>query len=273
MDPVSDSALKGRRILETGSPRRPGVPLLRMNLLYCCNTRTPLPSRSMSAQNPSCSCWPARSPGWQAAFTLVELLVVMAIVAILVGLLGPALARSKEKAKVAKVHAELYGVGLALEMYSDDHQGQVPPVRVNCNTDLSTHWCQFPAELADDGYLPRRTDKPGMAANLEDVFNPGHTYKYGAPGPCILNDTPNGNYRLWAPDDFPECASASGKYYSSQADSPVRWVLWSLGPRPDSDQAQDSHAPLAGGSWYRRGGDGGVIARMATHDGLQLKTP
>ena len=81
-----------------------------------------------------------RSPG----FTLVELLVVIAIIAILASLLLPALAGAKEKAKVAKVHAELYGVGLALEMYADDHEGQLPPVRVNCNTDLSTHWCQFP---------------------------------------------------------------------------------------------------------------------------------
>ena len=75
----------------------------------------------------------------RSAFTLVELLVVIAIIGILASLLLPALARAKEKAKVAKVHAELYGVGLALEMYSDDHDGQLRPVRVNCNTDLSTH--------------------------------------------------------------------------------------------------------------------------------------
>lgn len=205
-------------------------------------------------------------------FTLVELLLVIAIIAILASLLLPALARAKEKAKVVKVHAELYGVGLALEMYSDDHEGQLPPVRVNCNTDLSTHWCQFPIELAQEGYLARG-DKPGMAANMEDVFNPGHTYKYAAPGPQILNDSPGGNYKLWVPDDFPECATNAGHYYSTRADSPVRWVLWSLGPRPDSDKTQDSHAPIANRSWYRRSGDGGVIARMATKEGMQFKTP
>jgi len=209
-----------------------------------------------------------RSPG----FTLVELLVVMAIIAILASLLLPALARAKEKAKVAKVHVELYGVGLALEMYADDHEGQLPLVRVNCNTDLSTHWCQFPLELAQEGYLAHG-DKSGLAANMEDVFNPGHTYKYATPGPQILNDSPGGNYKLWVPNDFPECTTNSGKYYSSRTDSPVRWVLWSLGPRPDSDKTQDSHAPIAHRSWYRRAGDGGVIARMATRDGMQLKTP
>jgi prepilin-type N-terminal cleavage/methylation domain-containing protein len=205
-------------------------------------------------------------------FTLVELLVVIAIIAILASLLLPALARAKEKAKVVKVHAELYGVGLALEMYGDDHDGQLPPVRVNCNSDLSSHWCQFPVELAEEGYLPRG-DKPGMAANMEDVFNRGHTYKYATPGPQILNDSPGGNYRLWVPDDFPACATNSGKYYSIRADSPVRWVVWSMGPRPTSDKSQDSRAPIANRSWYRRAGDGGVIARMATRDGMQLKTP
>ena len=122
---------------------------------------------------------------------MVELLVVIAIIAVLVSRLLPALARAKERAKVVKVHAELYGVGLALEMYADDHAGELPPVRVNCNSDLYAHWCQFPPELADQGYLPK-SDRPGMAAYMEDVFNPGHTYKYATPGPQILNDTPGG---------------------------------------------------------------------------------
>jgi prepilin-type N-terminal cleavage/methylation domain-containing protein len=207
-----------------------------------------------------------------SGFTLVELLVVIAIIAILASMLLSALGRANEKAKVVKVHAELYGVGLALEMYADDHEGQLPPVHVNCNSDLSSHWCQFPAELADRGYLPKG-DRPGMSACMEDVFNPGHTYKYATPGPCILNDTPNGNYRLWVPDDFPECASTNGSYYSSRAESPVRWVIWSLGPRPNSDKTEDPHAPTARGSWYRKAGDGGVIARMAIRGGMQFKTP
>jgi prepilin-type N-terminal cleavage/methylation domain-containing protein len=208
----------------------------------------------------------------RGAFTLVELLVVIAVIAILASLLLPTVGRVKERAKVVRVHAELYGVGLALQMYSDDHDGQLPPVRVNCNTDLSAHWCQFPIELAEEGYLARG-NKPGLAANMEDVFNPGHTYKYATPGPQLLNDSPSGNYKLWVPDDFPKCATNTGRYYSSPGESPVRWVVWSLGPRPDNSPTQDAHAPLANRSWYRRAGDGGVIARMAGREGMQFKTP
>jgi prepilin-type N-terminal cleavage/methylation domain-containing protein len=205
-------------------------------------------------------------------FTLIELLVVVAIIGLLAAMLLPALARAKEKAKVAKAHAELYGVGLALEMYAEDHEGNLPPVRVDCNSDLASHWCQFPIELATEGYLPR-SDRPGMAACMEDVFNPGHTYKYATPGPCLMNDTPNGNYPVWIPSDFPECATNSGRYYSSRADAPLRWVVWSLGPRPASAKSLDARAPVAGRTWYRRAGDGGVIARMATREGWQFKTP
>ncbi len=208
----------------------------------------------------------------QRGFTLVELLVVIAIIGVLAAMLLPALAGAKEKAKVAKVHAELYGVGLALEMYSQDADGKLPPVRVNCNSDMAMHWCQFPVELAEQGYLPRGHDA-GMAANMEDVFNRGHTYKYAAPGPSLLNGSPAGNYRLWVPEDFPECASDNGRYYSTPGDAPIRWVLWSLGPKPNSSKSQDSHAPMAGRSWYRGTRDGGVIVRFATREGMPVKSP
>jgi prepilin-type N-terminal cleavage/methylation domain-containing protein len=206
------------------------------------------------------------------AFSLIELLVVIAIIALLAALLLPALSRGREKAKAARAQAELYGVGLALEMYSDDNAAKLPPVRVNCNTDLATHWCQFPVELVEQHYLGAGS-KPGMAANMEDVFNPNHTCKYAAPGPQLLNGAPSGNYQLWVPDDVPTCSSTNGHYYSSLKDSPVRWVIWSLGPRADSPESQDEYAPMAARSWYRRTGGGGVIARFQTGTGIQFKSP
>jgi prepilin-type N-terminal cleavage/methylation domain-containing protein len=205
-------------------------------------------------------------------FTLIELLAVIAIIALLVALLLPALSRAKEKAKVTRAVVELNGVGQALEMYSEDNAAKLPPVRVNCNTDLATHWCQFPVELAEQHYLGAGR-KPGMAANMEDVFNPDHTYKYAAPGPQLLNDTPGGNYQLWVPNDLPTCASTNGQYYSDPKDSPIRWVIWSMGPKPDSAQSQDEHAPMAQQSWYHRTGEGGVIARFQTRVGVQFQTP
>jgi len=210
--------------------------------------------------------------GGPAAFTLIELLVVVAILGLLASLLLPAFGRAREKAKVARVHAELYGIGLALHMYADDHGGRLPPVRANCNSDLREHWCQLPLELAELRYLPR-SDQGGREANLEDPFDPGHTYKYAAPGPMLLNGDPAGDYALWVPTNFPGLDGEHGKTYTRPETSPIRWAVWSLGPRPQSAKSQSPYAPLSRQTWYQRTGDDGVIVRYATREGVQFKSP
>jgi prepilin-type N-terminal cleavage/methylation domain-containing protein len=206
------------------------------------------------------------------AFTLVELLVVMAIIAVLAQLLLPVMGLAKEKAKVARVHCELANIGLALDMYSTDYNGKVPPVRVNCNSDLSSHWCELPVELANERYV-HRSNQAGLSADFEDIFNPGHTYKYAAPGPELLNDAPVGNFSLWSPTNAPIDMSGGGSYFTDPKSSPVRWVVWSLGPKPASAKSLGTYAPLSGDDWYRHTGDGGVIVRFADRNGTQFSSP
>lgn len=60
------------------------------------------------------------------AFTLVELLVVIAIIGILAALLLPALSRAKAQARSTVCKNHLRQMGVALQMYVQDHDGRYP---------------------------------------------------------------------------------------------------------------------------------------------------
>ena len=59
-------------------------------------------------------------------FTLVELLVVMAIIAVLASLMLPALSKSKQRARVTKCLSNLHQIGIAFELYVEDAEGHFP---------------------------------------------------------------------------------------------------------------------------------------------------
>jgi prepilin-type N-terminal cleavage/methylation domain-containing protein/prepilin-type processing-associated H-X9-DG protein len=59
-------------------------------------------------------------------FTLIELLVVIAIIAILAAILFPVFARARAKARQASCMSNLKQLGVAMHMYSEDFDGQLP---------------------------------------------------------------------------------------------------------------------------------------------------
>lgn len=65
----------------------------------------------------------ARRPGAEGGFTLVEMLVVTGVIGLLAGLLLPALTRAKSCAGRARCVQNVRQLGVAAQLYWDDHAG------------------------------------------------------------------------------------------------------------------------------------------------------
>ena len=66
-------------------------------------------------------------PPTDRGFTLIELAIVIAIIAVLAAILFPVFARAREQARSLSCTHNLVNVGLALRLYAHEHEGGLPP--------------------------------------------------------------------------------------------------------------------------------------------------
>ncbi len=103
-----------------------------------------------------------------AGFTLVELIVVIAIITVLIAMLLPALSSAREVAKGAHCASTLRQYGVAYHLYANDHDGLIPFAIPN-NASGDVNWkVEFKRQqyiAQPDVHLPCASARPELLAH------------------------------------------------------------------------------------------------------------
>ena len=101
--------------------------------------------------------------GRRTAFTLVELLVVVAIIGVLIGLLLPAVQAARESARRMSCQNNLKQLGLGMHNFSTARKERFPPGRIQISGNSTTSWSGFFLDFMEQSEI---------SATMDDVADP-----------------------------------------------------------------------------------------------------
>ncbi|NNM84936.1 MAG: prepilin-type N-terminal cleavage/methylation domain-containing protein [Phycisphaerales bacterium] len=147
---------------------------------------------------------------WRSGFTLVELLVVISIIAILIALLLPALAKAKVLAGRIQCASNLRELGQALNEYDGSFQGQYPTDNNNWPFGTVQQQNPTPNSYAPSGF--------GLLFSTGIIKDPKMFY---CPQPGFFSTQNVGSYLgTYAPNWSPQ---NNGNYSPNQPNNLIPW--------------------------------------------------
>lgn len=180
------------------------------------------------------------------AFTLIELLIVVAIIAILAAIAVPNFLEAQTRAKVTRIKSDLRSIATGIESYVVDNNVDPACVQFAGNSNRVLHggtpygsittpvayMSSLPTDLYNTfattvGKAPFAFDKPGFG------FDAAGTYPNGPFTEKTTTDATGKGFVVQLPTDSDRMLEANGPVTVStrnKSATPLRWALWSIGP-------------------------------------------
>lgn len=164
----------------------------------------------------------------QKAFTLIELLIVVAIIAILAAIAVPNFLEAQVRSKVSRVKADMRSTATALESYAVDHNAYPPPIEYH-HAGGSVWHVHEPAEEPLEGFMSYRLTTPVayISALPIDVFEVAEEHEHPKKVSWHYSEQRT-NEALPSPE--PELLKELAEKVGMPAGAAVRYLLFSHGP-------------------------------------------